>query len=123
MSVSSRIIVGLTVEFGTKLTAKDFEKCHALLDKHPEIDDFTMEELDGNLVFIYDGMSSQYARLVQVEKCTSGHIGHDSKFIELPMPGKFNPTLLAKMSELYKEYTGEDLSPKQIKYGMWTQWY
>jgi hypothetical protein len=26
------------------------------------------------------------------------------------------------MQNIYKEYTGEDLQPEQIKNAMWTQW-
>lgn len=127
MSVDSRVIVGLTLELGSNLTAADFKRLHALEEKYPEIDEFNHDRKDreGKLLLVYDGMCSQFARLVFVDKhIDGGNLGHKNGYYELNMPhGILSQELIHKMSELYKEYTGEYPKNTDFKYAMWSQWY
>ena len=124
MSVESRILVGLTLELERDLDG--FEKCHALEEKYPELDEYNyhIEDREGKLLLIYDGMNSEFARLIKVDKyIDGGNMGDVNEFMELPMPGQFNPEVTNKMAALYEEYTGKPLDPKDYKYAMWSQWY
>ena len=128
MSVSCRLITGLTIELGSNLTAADFKKLHDLEEKYPEIDEYNHDHKDreGKLLLIYDGMSSTFARLVQVDKIVEGgNLGrgkHD--LVELHAPSHvFNLELIDKISKLYEEYTGKPATLEDFKYAMWSQWY
>ena len=128
MSVSSRIIVGLTLELGRDLTAADFKRLHELEDKHPEIDEYNhpREDREGKLLLIYDGMCSQFARLVFVDKyIEGGNLGKgNSEIIELAIPQKlFNPEVVEKMYDLYEEYHGHRPAATDFRYALWSQWY
>ena len=127
MSVDSRVIVGLTLELDTALTAANYAKLHELEEKYPEIDEFNHDRKDreGKLLLIYDGMCSQFARLVFVDKyIDGGNLGHKNGYYELNMPsGVLNQELIHKMSALYKEYTGEYPKSSDFKYALWSQWH
>ena len=127
MSVDSRVIVGLTLELDTALTAANYAKLHELEEKYPEIDEFNHDRKDreGKLLLIYDGMCSQFARLVYVDKyIDGGNLGHKNGYYELNMPhGTLSQELIHKMSELYKEYTGEYPKNTDFKYALWSYWF
>lgn len=125
MSVECRIFTGLTLELESPLA--NFEKCHALEKKYPELDEYaySTDEREGKLLLIYDGMCGEFARLIQVDKyIDGGMLGDANEFFELNMPaGVLNQELISKMSEIYKEYTGEYPKNSDFKYAMWSQWY
>lgn len=124
MSVECRILVGFTLELENSLA--DFKKCHALEEKYPELDEYNYHTNDreGKLLLIYDGMCGEFARLIQVDKyIDGGTLGDDNEFFELTPPRVFNQELITRMSELYKEYTGEYPKKSDFKYAMWSQWY
>jgi hypothetical protein len=127
MSVDSKIFVGLTVELDTNLTHADFAKLHELEEKYPEIDEFNYnhDDREGRILLIYDGMNSQFARLIFVDKLSEGgNLGYGNhEPIELAAPKScFNPELIAKMSKLYEEYTGKPVQMADFKYVLWDQW-
>ena len=124
MSVECRIFVGLTIELERDLN--DFKKLHDFEEKYPELDMYNYGggEREGKLLLIYDGMCGEFARLIKVDKIIDeGSLGEANEFVELPMPGEFNPEVTNKMAALYEEYTGKPLDPKEYKYAMWSQWY
>ena len=125
MSVECRIFTGLTLELEKPLA--NFEKCHALEKKYPELDEYTYQSDDreGKLLLIYDGMCGEFARLIQVDKYVDGGmLGESNEFFELNMPaGVLSQELISKMSEVYKEYTGEYPKRSDFKYALWSQWY
>lgn len=125
MSVECRVLTGLTLELEKPL--KGFAKCHALEKKYPEIDEYNYhtEDREGKLLLIYDGMCGEFARLIQVDKYVDGgNLGDNNEFFELNMPaGVLNQDLISRMSEIYKEYTGEYPKNSDFKYAMWSQWY
>ena len=125
MGVECRILTGLTLELEKPL--KGFEKCHALEEKYPELDEYNYHRWDreGKLLLIYDGMCSSFARLVFVDKyIDGGNLGHKNGYYELNMPhGTLSQELIHKMSELYKEYTGEYPKNTDFKYALWSYWY
>ena len=125
MSVECRILTGLTLELDRDL--EGFEKLHALEEKYPELDEYNYHRKDreGKLLLIYDGMCSEFARLIKVDKyIDGGSLGDSNDFVDLNMPaGTLNQELISKMSELYKEYTGEYPKNSDFKYAMWSQWY
>lgn len=125
MSVECRIFTGLTLELESPLA--NFEKCHALEKKYPELDEYNYDadDREGKLLLIYDGMCGEFARLVQVDKYVDGGmLGDANEFFELNMSaGVLKQELISKMSEIYKEYTGEYPKNSDFKYAMWSQWY
>ena len=125
MSVECRILTGLTIELERDLTG--FKKLHAFEEKYPELDEYNYHRWDreGKLLLIYDGMNSEFARLIKVDKYVDGGtLGDDNEFIQLNMPeGTLSQELISKMSEIYKEYTGEYPKNTDFKYAMWSQWY
>ena len=126
MSVDCRIVVGLTLEFARNLTHEDFRKCWEFTDKYPELDEYNYhyDEREGKLLLIGDGMSGDFLRLVQADRIIEdGSLGDANEFFELNMPADYlNQPLITKMSELYKEYTGEYPKNTDFKYAMWSQW-
>ena len=127
MSVSCRIFTGLTIEFAKDIQYADFRKCDAFLEKHPELDEYTYDQdhREGKLLLISDGMNGDFIRLVQIDKLVDGgSLGPFNDFLQIDMPtGVLNQELISKMSELYKEYTGEYPKSTDFKYAMWSQWY
>ena len=127
MSVECSLITGLTLELGKDLTAADFKKLHELEEKYPELDEYEYHTNDreGKLLLIYDGMCSEFARLVKVDKyIDGGSLGNSNEFFELNMPsGVLNQELISRMSEIYKEYTGEYPKSSDFKYALWSQWH
>ena len=125
MSVECRILTGLTLELEKPL--KGFEKCHALEEKYPELDEYRYhrEDREGKLLLIYDGMCGEFARLIKIDKYKDGAtLGDCNEFIPLDMPsGTLSQELISQMSEIYKEYTGEYPKNTDFKYAMWSQWY
>ena len=124
MSVHCRIIVGPTVEILNKMNHADFKKAHDFIDnKHPELDD-TYDRLRSpgdKMILFMDGMNGRYLRLTYVQKCTeSAKLSEGNEMVELNTP--IDADVIKQMQDLYKEYTGEDLNPENIKYTMWTQW-
>ena len=126
MSVECRMFIGLTLEFAKDLKYEDFRKCEEFTKKHPELDEYeySENEKEGKLLLIGDGMNGQFLRLIKVDKLIEGgSMGDANEFVELPMPGRFNPEVTNKMAALYEEYTRKPLNPKDYKYAMWSQWY
>jgi hypothetical protein len=125
MSVECRVLTGLTLELERDI--QSFEKLHELEEKYPELDEYTYhrDDREGKLLLIYDGMCSEFARLIMVDKyIDGGSLGDSNEFFELNMPsGVLNQELISKMSETYKEYTGEYPKNTDFKYALWSQWY
>lgn len=125
MSVECRVLIGLTLELERDI--QSFKKLHELEEKYPELDEYTYhtDAREGKLLLIYDGMSSEFARLIKVDKyIDGGSLGDSNEFFELNMPsGVLNQELISKMSEIYKEYTGEYPKNTDFKYALWSQWY
>jgi hypothetical protein len=126
MSTRSRLFIGLTIELGTDLSPADFKKLHAIEEKYPELDEYNHEPKDreGKLLLIYDGMNSQFARLILVDKyIEGGNLGYSNEMIELASPNNmFNPEIITKMSDVYEEYTGHEPTIAEFKYALWSQW-
>lgn len=126
MSVECRMFIGLTVEFARDLRSSDFRKVEAFTEKHPELDvhNYHIGDLEGKLLLVDDGMNGQFVRLVKVDKFVDGvSLGGAYAFMELPVPGQYSPELISTIEQLYLEYTGKKLDPKDMKYAMWSQWY
>ena len=125
MSVECRVFTGLTLELERDI--QSFKKLHELEEKYPELDAYAYhrDDREGKLLLIYDGMCSEFARLIMVDKyIEGGSLGDSNEFFELNMPsGVLNQELITKMSEIYKEYTGEYPKNTDFKYAMWSQWY
>lgn len=125
MSVECRVFTGLTLELERDI--QSFKKLHELEDKYPELDMYTYhrDDREGKLLLIYDGMCSEFARLIMVDKyIDSGSLGDSNEFFELNMPsGVLSQELISKMSEIYKEYTGEYPKNTDFKYALWSQWH
>jgi hypothetical protein len=125
MSVECRVLIGLTLELERDI--QSFKKLHELEEKYPELDEYTYhrDDREGKLLLIYDGMSSEFARLIMVDKyIDGGSLGDSNEFFELNMPsGVLSQELIIKMSEIYKEYTGEYPKNTDFKYALWSQWY
>lgn len=126
MSTRSKLFIGLTIELGTNLSHEDFKKLHALEEKYPELDEYNHEPKDreGKLLLIYDGMCSQFARLILVDKyIEGGNLGYSNEMFELAAPKNiFNPEIISKMSDVYEEYTGNEPTLAEFKYALWSQW-
>ena len=126
MSTRSRLFIVLTIELGTDLSSADFKKLHAIEKKYPELDEYNHEPKDreGKLLLIYDGMNSQFARLIFVDKyIEGGNLGYSNEMIELASPkNMFNPEVISKMSDVYEEYTGREPILAEFKYVLWSQW-
>jgi hypothetical protein len=126
MSTRSRLFIGLTIELGTDLSSADFKKLHAIEKKYPELDEYNHEPKDreGKLLLIYDGMNSQFARLIFVDKyIEGGNLGYSNEMIELASPKHmFNPEIISKMSDVYEEYTEHEPTLAEFKYALWSQW-
>ena len=126
MSTRSKLFIGLTIELGTDLSPADFKKLHAIEEKYPELDEYNHEPKDreGKLLLIYDGMNSQFARLILVDKyIEGGNLGYSNEMLELAAPrNMFNPEIITKMSDVYEEYTGHEPTLAEFKYALWSQW-
>lgn len=125
MSVECRVLVGLTLELEKDI--QSFKKLHELEEKYPELEEYTyhIDDREGKLLLVYDGMCSEFARLIMVDKyIDGGSLGDSNEFFVLNMPsGVLSQELISRMSELYKEYTGEYPKNSDFKYAMWSQWY
>jgi hypothetical protein len=125
MSVECRVLTGLTLELERDI--QSFKKLHELEEKYPELDEYTYhrDDREGKLLLVYDGMCSEFARLIMVDKyIDGGSLGDSNEFFELNMPsGVLSQELISKMSEIYKEYTGEYPKNTDFKYALWSQWY
>ena len=126
MSVECRLYVGLTLEVARDLKHSDFRRAEAITTRHPELDEYNYhyDDREGKLLLIGDGMNGDFLRLIRVDKIIEGgSLGDSNEFIELPMPGKFNPDLITQMSDIYEEYTDSRPASTDFKYAMWNQWY
>ena len=127
MSVESRVLVGLTIEFAKDLDHEDFKKAEAFTEKYPELDEYRYSSWDreGKLLLVGDGMNGSFLRLIKVDKyIDDAHLGESNEFFELAAPPTaFDPDLLVKMTTLYEEYTGKPATLSDIKYAMWSQAY
>ena len=124
MSVHCRIVIGPTVEIQINLKGPDFKKYHEFIDNHPDLDDCydRLHEPGAKMILFVDGMNGQYLRLTYVQSIKeNGRIDHGSDLIELAV-APIDEAVIKQMQDIYKEYTGEDLQPEQIKNAMWTQW-
>lgn len=123
MSVECRIVVGLTLELPGKI---NWDKVEDFSHKYPELDEYKYryDEREGKLLLIGDGMNGDFLRLVKVDRIIEGgSLGDANEFFALNMPADYlNQPLITKMSELYKEYTGEYPKNSDFKYAMWSQW-
>jgi hypothetical protein len=125
MSVESRIIVGHTINITYDLTQDDFEKSDAFISKYPELDEYNYRwnEKEKKVLMIADGMNGSYLRLVHVDKIIDGGNTGDEDWVDLPKPALPSREVAEKLAAMYKEYTGLELTEKDIHYVMWTQWY
>jgi hypothetical protein len=125
MSVESRIIVGHTINITYDLRQDDFRKCDAFISKYPELDEYNYRwnEKEKKVLMIADGMNGSYLRLVHVDKIIDGGNTGDEDWIDLPKPALPSREVAEQLAAVYKEYTGRDLTEKDIAYAMWTQWY
>jgi hypothetical protein len=125
MSVESRIIVGHTINITYDLRQDDFRKCDAFISKYPELDEYNYRwnEKEKKVLMIADGMNGDYLRLVHVDKIIDGGNTGDEDWVDLPKPALPSREVAEKLAALYKEYTGRELTEKDIHYAMWTQWY
>ena len=86
MSVSCEIYVGYTIEIETNLSHADFKKIHEFEDKYPEIDKYNhhWDDYEGRVLLIADGMCSDFARLIYVDKyIDGGSLGDSNEYFEL----------------------------------------
>jgi hypothetical protein len=125
MSVESRIIIGHTINITYDLRQDDFRKCDAFISKYPELDEYTYPwtSKEKQILMIADGMNGSYLRLVHVDKIIDGGNTGDEDWIDLPKPALPSREVAERLASLYKEYTGRELTEKDIHYAMWTQWY
>ena len=125
MSVESRIIIGHTINITYALTQDDFRKCDAFISKYPELDEYNYrwDEKEKKVLMIADGMNGDYLRLVHVDKIIDGGNTGDEDWVDLPKPALPSREVAEKLAAMYKEYTGLELTEKDIHYAMWTQWY
>ena len=124
MSVESRIIIGHTINITYDLRQDDFRKCDAFVSKYPELDEYNYRwnEKEKKVLMIADGMNGSYLRLVHVDKIIDGGNTGDEDWIDLPKPALPSREVAEKLAAMYKEYTGRELTEKDIHYAMWTQW-
>ena len=124
MSVESRIIIGHTINITYDLRQDDFRKCDAFVSKYPELDEYNYrwDEKEKKVLMIADGMNGSYLRLVHVDKIIDGGNTGDEDWIDLPKPALPSREVAEKLAAMYKEYTGRELTEKDIHYAMWTQW-
>ncbi len=125
MSVESRIIVGHTINLAYDLEHEDFRKVDSFISKHPELDEdrYRYDDKEKRVLMIADGMSGSYLRLVHVDKIIRDGNTGDEDWVDLPKPALPSMEVAEQMAAVYKEYTGKDLTEKDIVYAMWTQWY
>ena len=125
MSVESRIIVGHTINIAYDLEHEDFRKIDSFISKHPELDESNHPYYDKEkkVFMIADGMNGDYLRLVHVDKIIRDGNTGDEDWVDLPKPALPSREVAEQMAAVYKEYTGKDLTEKDIAYAMWTQWY
>ena len=125
MSVESRIIVGHTINIAYDLEYEDFRKVDSFISKHPELDEdrYRYDDKEKRVLMIADGMSGSYLRLVHVDKIIRDGNTGDEDWVDLPKPALPSREVAEQMAAVYKEYTGKDLTEKDIAYAMWTQWY
>lgn len=125
MSVESRIIIGHTINITYDLRQDDFRKCDAFVSKYPELDEYNYrwDEKEKKVLMIADGMNGSYLRLVHVDKIIDGGNTGDEDWVDLPKPALPSREVAEKLAARYKEYTGRELTEKDIHYAMWTQWY
>lgn len=125
MSVESRIIIGHTINITYDLRQDDFRKCDAFVSKYPELDEYNYRwnEKEKKVLMIADGMNGSYLRLVHVDKIIDGGNTGDEDWVDLPKPALPSREVAEKLAAMYKEYTGRELTEKDIHYAMWTQWY
>lgn len=124
MSVECRVLLGLTLELERDI--QSFEKLHELEDKYPELDEYTYhrEDREGKLLLIYDGMCSEFARLIMVDKyIDGGSLGDSNEFFELQTKTDYDPEVVKKMFAIYEEYTGKRPNAEDFKYALWSQWH
>ena len=124
MSTSSRIIIGHTINITYDLRQDDFRKCDAFVSKYPELDEYNYRwnEKEKKVLMIADGMNGSYLRLVHVDKIIDDGNTGDEDWVDLPKPALPSREVAEKLAAIYKEYTGRDLTEKDIHYAMWTQW-
>ncbi len=124
MSVDSRIIIGHTINITYDLRQDDFRKCDAFISKYPELDEYTYpwSSKEKQILMIADGMNGSYLRLVHVDKIIDGGNTGDEDWVDLPKPALPSREVAERLASLYKEYTGRELTEKDIHYAMWTQW-
>ena len=124
MSVECRVLVGLTLELERDI--QSFKKLHELEDKYPELDEYIYhrDDREGKLLLIYDGMCSEFARLIMVDKyIEEGSLGDSNEFFELKAKADYDTEVVKKMFAIYEEYTGKRPNAEDFKYAIWSQWH
>ena len=132
MSVSCEVYVGYTIEIETNLSHADFKKIHEFEDKYPEVDKYNhhCDDYEGRVLLIADGMCSDFARLIYVDKyIDGGSLGDSNEYFELAQPASTeSDDKISKLRDYYFKYTGKSMAdyvtetqPK-IKYAMWSLW-
>lgn len=126
MSITIEKIVGFTVTLKQDLTSKDFKFFHSLEDKYPDKFGYKGEYYDhplkvGKTVLVVDGMSSEYARLVYIEKTSEVCIDEDEYLLlkEKPIPNE----VYESINKAYKLIYGEPLDKSKIEYALWYYWW
>lgn len=124
MSVDSRIIVGHTINITYALEQNDFRKYDAFISKYPELDEYNYreDEKENKVLMIADGVNGDYLRLVHVDRILDGGNTGDEDWIDIPKPALPSREVAEKLAAMYEEYTGKELTEKDIHYAMWTQW-
>ena len=129
MSVSCEVYVGYTIEIETNLSHADFKKIHEFEDKYPEIDKYNhhCDDYEGRVLLITDGMCSEFARLIYVDKyIDGGSLGDSNEYFELEEPGSLvNVGKINDLVNYYLAYTGKTDAEYElgtVKYAMWSLW-
>ena len=129
MSVSCEVYVGYTIEIETNLSHADFKKIHEFEDRYPEVDKYNhhCNDYEGRVLLITDGMCSEFARLIYVDKyIDGGSLGDSNEYFELEEPGSLvNVGKINDLVNYYLAYTGKTDAEYElgtIKYAMWSLW-
>ena len=129
MSVSCEVYVGYTIEIETNLSHADFKKIHEFEDRYPEVDKYNhhCNDYEGRVLLIADGMCSEFARLIYVDKyIDGGSLGDSNEYFELKEPDSLvNVGKINDLVNYYLAYTGKTDAEYElgtVKYAMWSLW-
>lgn len=122
MSIRIEKIKGFTVTLKENLSHEDFKFFNSLEDKHKEFD-YGGEYYDhplknGKVALIVDGMCSEYARLVYIEKVQEVYVDNDGEYLllkEKEVPSEVYDSL----NKAYQMIYNEPLDKSKIEYALW----